>query len=661
MPKSEELLKSLREQRLLSDEQLAQVTASLLPGELNSETLSEALRSHGGLTEYQLEQALSGQTDALVLNGTYALLERIGEGGMGQVFRAKHLVLKSIRAVKLIRPECTASRMAVDRFTREMEAVARLNHPNIVQAYDAGETDGTHFLVMEYIEGEDLSKMIRREGAFSIADAANYVRQAASGLQHAFEQGLIHRDIKPSNLLLSNSGTIKILDLGLARLRDEEPADQLTPTGMVMGTPDYVAPEQTIDSKHVDIRADIYALGCTLYHLLAGKVPFPGGDTINKLIRHRQKKAKPITGLRNDVPQEMVEILNRMLAKHPKNRPATPQEVVDALEPFCREPSSNAPRAPKPVVVGSSPSRAETAPEPDRKARPPKAEAVTEAIEPIPDEEDTSSFSPESRLPKVLMVALITLVLLGGAGLGVFLLTREKHEPRGNPGQVARERLAFQQSQTEKNLKQIGIALHEFAFENRQSLPPPFLRPRAFPRRPGDVGQGRPGLLLKRGLSWRVSMLPYLGHRELYAKFRLEEPWDSEHNKKLIREMPDVYRHPAMSETGEGMTHFQFVTGPKTLHGAPRPLRLEIISDGTTNTIFVMDAKTPVIWTAPEDVEYSEASDPRLLLNDVFLPKGYLVLMVDGSIHRVPKDISEKTLRNAIMHNDGNVLGPDWE
>jgi serine/threonine-protein kinase len=244
------------------------------------EDLARELVRRGWATVYQLRLVWAGRGSELVL-GQYVLLDRLGEGGMGQVFRARHLRLDRIDALKVIRPEHVASPHAHARFLREARAAARLSHPNIVRVYDAGESGGTLFLAMEYLPGIDLARLVQAAGPLPPGEACDYLRQAALGLQHAHERGLVHRDVKPANLLLAEEqGTIKILDMGLARLRpaeEEQSASGLTESGTLMGTLDYMAPEQAMDPHGVDIRADLYSLGCTLYFLLTGRPPFPGG------------------------------------------------------------------------------------------------------------------------------------------------------------------------------------------------------------------------------------------------------------------------------------------------------------------------------------------------------------------------------------------------
>lgn len=292
----------------------------------------------------------------------YELLQKIGQGGMGTVYKASHTMLERLVAIKLLPSDRMNSEESVSRFRREMKAVGKLIHPNIVHASDAGEERGVHFLVMEYVDGLDLGAVIKRVGPLPVADACEIIRQAAFGLQHAHEHGMVHRDIKPSNLLLSRrmdalvrppssdnpiqsgsdegvQATVKILDLGLALLSDADRAisQNLTSTGQIMGTLDYMAPEQADDTHAVDIRADIYSLGCTLYALLAGTPPFGGlqyTTPVRKLAAHMQKPVPPIRDKRDDVPEELVVILERLLAKRPDERFATPGEVATALQPF---------------------------------------------------------------------------------------------------------------------------------------------------------------------------------------------------------------------------------------------------------------------------------------------------------------------------------------
>jgi len=284
--------------------------------------------------------------------GEYQLLEKLGEGGMGVVYRARHTKLKRLVALKILPTASIHHRGAIARFEREMEAVGRVNHPNVVQAYDAREVEGTRFLVMEYVDGADLGELVRRRGPLPIPDACELIRQAAAGLQYAHEHGLIHRDIKPSNLILSRTGQLKILDLGLALLKGDQPAAEepigehhvtgraakdLTAARQVMGTASYMAPEQVSDSHRVDGRADIYSLGCTLYQLLAGRPPLAGAERLtssDQVMTRRTKPIEPIGKLRPEVPPELAAAVQRMLAENPADRFASPAEVARVVARF---------------------------------------------------------------------------------------------------------------------------------------------------------------------------------------------------------------------------------------------------------------------------------------------------------------------------------------
>ena len=271
--------------------------------------------------------------------GDYELLKRLGQGGMGTVYQAQHVRLKRVVALKVLPQNRLGNTDAVARFEREIEAVGRLDHPHIVRALDAREVDGVRFLVMEHVDGLDLAEVVARCGPLSVADACEVTRQAALGLQCSEEHGLVHRDIKPSNLMLNAEGQIKVLDLGLAQFQEAEALESgVTGIGQVMGTPDYMSPEQALESHTVDIRTDIYSLGGTLYYLLAGQPPFSGSqyDTpLKKVAGHLRDAVPPITGVCPDLPKPLVALLERMLAKNASQRVARPSDVVSALAPLC--------------------------------------------------------------------------------------------------------------------------------------------------------------------------------------------------------------------------------------------------------------------------------------------------------------------------------------
>jgi WD40 repeat protein/serine/threonine protein kinase len=297
--------------------------------------LARELIGRGWLTPFQVNHLFLDKGDELLL-GSYVLLERLGEGGMGQVFKARNWKLDRIVALKLIRKDRLASSAsAVRRFEREIRVAAQLEHPNIIRAIDADMVGGVYLFAMELVPGVDLAQHVRARGPLPVASACDYIRQAALGLGHALEKELVHRDIKPSNLLLTTPGeVVKVLDLGLARSSDaanDEGSTSLTEEGLVMGTPDYLAPEQALDARAADIRSDLYSLGCTFYFLLTGSAPFPGGSTLEKLIRHREQEPTPIEELRPDVSPAVAAVLRGMMAKRPADRFQTPTELIAAL------------------------------------------------------------------------------------------------------------------------------------------------------------------------------------------------------------------------------------------------------------------------------------------------------------------------------------------
>jgi len=270
--------------------------------------------------------------------GEYRILEELGQGGMGAVYKALHTKLDRVVAIKILSRGRSGDQRAIARFEREMKAVGRFDYPHIVRAYDAREIEGSPVLIMEFVEGMDLGRLVQRLGPLPIADACELVRQACLGLQYVHQQGLVHRDIKPSNLMLTPQGIVKILDLGLARFHFEQSEEEMTNSGQAMGTADYMAPEQASDSHAVDIRADIYSLGCTLYKLLAGCAPFEGSQykgTFEKMTAHVQRPAPPIENLLPLIPRELADVVDKMLAKNPADRYAQPADVIEALTPLC--------------------------------------------------------------------------------------------------------------------------------------------------------------------------------------------------------------------------------------------------------------------------------------------------------------------------------------
>jgi serine/threonine protein kinase len=277
----------------------------------------------------------------------YHVHELLGAGGMGLVYRATHRLMQRTVALKVIHRRLSERPAFVEHFRREVQAVARLAHPNIVTAYDADQAGDVHFLVMEHVAGITLDRLVARDGPLRIETACDMVRQAALGLQHAHERGMVHRDVKPGNIIRSADGSVKVLDFGLAQLAAEEaPAEAPSGTAPLVGTPDYIAPEQARDPNGAGAASDTYGLGCTLYCLLTGQPPFPGGTVLQKLLAHQDRPPRPVTELRPDVPPALAALLDRMLAKNPARRPSA-ATVAAALAEFA----APRPRRDRPVLL----------------------------------------------------------------------------------------------------------------------------------------------------------------------------------------------------------------------------------------------------------------------------------------------------------------------
>jgi serine/threonine protein kinase len=337
---TENLVSVLRQSELLNGPQLDELLMSLQYAFPEPADLADDLVRRGWLTRHQADLLSCGRAAELAL-GHYTLLEPLGAGGMARVFKARHRCLDRVDAVKIIRAEHLGDPRALRSFQQEARAAARLSHPNIVVIYDAGEVAGRHFLAMEYVAGGDLARLVKTCGPLPPALACDYAWQAALGLQHAFERDMVHRDVKPSNLLLTaDRGLVKVLDMGLALLNygpGTPAAAAPDREGAAVGTPDYVAPEQALDPHAVDIRADIYGLGCTLYFLLTGLPPYPGGSSREKVMAHLRAEAPPLRPPHAEAPPGLPKVVGHMMARRPGDRYQTPGEVAEALRPYCPE------------------------------------------------------------------------------------------------------------------------------------------------------------------------------------------------------------------------------------------------------------------------------------------------------------------------------------
>ena len=353
------LVETLRYERLLAQDQLDQLSGAVLARYDTPRALAKFLVQSGWLTVYQINHLFEGHAQDLVI-GPYCIVDRLGEGGVSEVYKAWDVRRSRHVALKVLRQDMRSEPDAVRQFERELQAVTRLSHPNVIRTFDASRVGNTHYFAMEFVEGTDLSKVVQLSGPLPVADACDCIRQVAGGLQHAHQLGLVHRDIKPANLYLVHppgydkptpgatwkrpaDPVIKILDWGLARLQGAEDGacSAGREEGMLVGTADYIAPEQSRDPRLVDIRADIYSLGCTFYYLLTGQPPFPGTSLMQKILQHQQEEPPSVLRLRPEVPDELAGILQRMLAKQPEARYQIPLAVSVPLRRFCQTGAGN--------------------------------------------------------------------------------------------------------------------------------------------------------------------------------------------------------------------------------------------------------------------------------------------------------------------------------
>jgi serine/threonine-protein kinase len=316
--------------------------------------LAKRLVKEGILTEYQVRLLLHGRSEGLVL-GRYVLLDRLGKGAMGKVYKARHRLMGRIVALKFIAPEYLVRIHAVPRFLREIRLLSRLDHPNIVRALDADLIGKSPCIVMEYVSGQDLERRLLARGPLPPEQVVRFAGQAARGLAHAHDRGVIHRDIKPSNLLLGADGRLRILDLGLGsslEVADGEQGRFATADGMVAGTVDYMSPEQAVGQSKLDGRSDLYSLGCVMYHLLTGQVPFPSDSRVECLAQRIRGRPEPITAMRPDLPLGLVGVVDRLMANSPDDRFQTAAEAAEALRALVarQSPLSHELRRPLPEV-----------------------------------------------------------------------------------------------------------------------------------------------------------------------------------------------------------------------------------------------------------------------------------------------------------------------
>jgi eukaryotic-like serine/threonine-protein kinase len=373
--------------------------------EVDSRVIADELVERALLTRWQADKLLQGKHKGFFL-GKYRLLKLLGKGGMSSVYLAEHVLMRRQCAIKVLPTKRVNDTSYLGRFHREAQAVASLDHPNIIKAYDVDkemEKDTEiHFLVMEFVDGRSLQELVQQEGPLGFERAADFIRQSAEGLAHAHQAGMVHRDIKPGNLLIDRNDVVKLLDMGLARFFHEGEEESLTVAHdeKVLGTADYLAPEQALDSHSVDARADIYSLGCTFYFLLTGHPPFTEGTLAQRLMSHQTKTPPPVTGDRPDIPPGLLAILEKMMAKKREERYQTAAEVANDLADWLVENASEEWRQANPGLSGSGKSSSGVRDNGSAAAKPavPFAKAVANETDTSPDRAETG-FNAEPAEP----------------------------------------------------------------------------------------------------------------------------------------------------------------------------------------------------------------------------------------------------------------------
>jgi eukaryotic-like serine/threonine-protein kinase len=349
------IVEALDDQRLLSPARFDELITQLLPRCDDWSILAPELVYREWLTPFQMTKILDGRSKELIL-GSYVLEEPVGEGGMGRIFLARNWKLNARAAVKVIRRDRARDPSAAERFLREVRALGAIRHQHIVHALDAGVEGGRLYCAMEYVPGADLGRLLQTRGALPVDLACRYAAQLAAALQHISWLGMVHRDVKPGNVLVTEDGcSVKLSDLGLARFDspDWQPhASELTRIGMMIGTPDYVSPEQIRDSKGADIRSDLYSLGCTLYHMLAGRPPCDGPSTVQKLHQQQSVEPIPVEQLRPDIPADVAGLVRALMAKKPRDRCQDPSEVLAVLRPYFMHGADTVTDAASPTAPG---------------------------------------------------------------------------------------------------------------------------------------------------------------------------------------------------------------------------------------------------------------------------------------------------------------------
>jgi serine/threonine-protein kinase len=536
----------------------------------------------------------------------YEILGELGRGGMGVVYKARQRSLGRVVALKMILTGEHAGAQELARFRAEAEALARLQHPNIVQVYDVGEHAGRPFFSLEFIEGGSLAQ--RLGGAPQPpAAAAQTVELLARAVHHAHERGILHRDLKPANVLVAAEGVLKITDFGLAKRVDG--AAGLTATGAVMGTPSYMAPEQAQGKvKDVGPVADVWALGAMLYELLTGRPPFQAASAVDTILQVLTEEPVPPRRLNPQVPRDLETVCLKCLHKEPAKRYASALDLADDLRRF-------------------------QAGEPIRARRP----SVRE---------QTRRWVRRHRQPVLLagIVALAVTATLAAVWWDGGFRPQPRQDAAAAEGQPAADPTAEDRQKvlaSARNLQSIGLAIagSESSFGY---LPQPAIY----------SPDGKPLL------SWRVAVLPYLDQRTLYSRFHLDEPWDSPHNLELLQHMPKVYETPGVATPRPYMTCYQVFVGPGAVFEPDprRRVRRSEITDDHASTFLVVEAGEPVEWTRPADLPFAPGQ-PLPKLGGV-VADGFQAAFADGSVQFLKKEIfdDDRVVRALIGRHDGELV-----
>lgn len=385
--------------------------------------LVERLVGDGTLTRYQADRLVRNKVHGLVID-RYVILERLGEGAMGRVYKARHRLMGRLVALKVIAPQFASRTRSVSRFQRELRLIGRLSHPHIIRAYDASQVQAAFFLVMEYVGGQTLDRVFDARGPLPYAEVVDYAAQAALGLAHAHGHGIIHRDIKPSNLLLTDDGQIKLLDLGLGTLvNDEERTTFATAAGRAVGTIDFMSPEQA-SGEDVDGRCDLYSLGCTMYLLLTGTNPFLGDSNLIRLVKRIKEPPTPITTYRADLPEPLVRLLmDKLLARKPADRFQTGTEAAEALRAILPTSGLAADRPgrpewvePEPIVLDPPSTRSDSD---ESLSPPPPPHPPASRPSQVAALVHTAAAWVERFPGFALLILLVALLIVFGAGFGL--------------------------------------------------------------------------------------------------------------------------------------------------------------------------------------------------------------------------------------------------